>query len=74
MLIDNLIPKKKPEMRKNYESFLITEGKVKTELEKLAEDLRYVLEEGYSDRVIFENMIAVENEIGRVKEKLRGVV
>lgn len=57
-------------------SYFITEGKVKTSLEKDAEDLSWVIRKGYDDETIMFYVKNVEAEIKNLKknEKLKEVV
>lgn len=65
---------KKKERKKEEDTFFITEGKIKTDLESRADELRYALEEGYSDQTVLNNAMLVEAEINNLKKKLEAVV
>jgi len=53
------------------DTFMITEGKIKTDLEQYADDLRFVLRKGFSDQDVWNAMLIAEAEIEELKEKLR---
>jgi hypothetical protein len=65
---------KKKKVKSDKDTFKITEGKIKTNLETYAEDLRFSIEEGYSDQDIINNAMVVEAEIENLKKKLKDVI
>jgi hypothetical protein len=65
---------KKKKVKSDKDTFKITEGKIKTNLEKYAEDLRFSVEEGYSDQDVMNNAMVVEAEIENLRKKLKDVI
>jgi hypothetical protein len=60
--------------QRTYETHNIVDNKVKTDLMDLSGDLHYAMEEGMSDQQIMFNAMAVQQEIGRLQEKLKGML
>jgi hypothetical protein len=55
-------------------TYFITEGKVKTDLERTADELRYAIEEGYPDEDILALAGNVESSINLLRTRLKEVV
>jgi hypothetical protein len=60
--------------KKTIETFRITNGKIPTELQKMSGDLSWTIEEGYSDQQIMFHAVIVEDEIKKLRGKLKEVM
>ena len=52
------------------DTYKIADGKVKTDMEKNADELRFAVEEGYSDQDILVLAESVNSELQRLKKVL----
>lgn len=59
---------------KNQETHKIAKGDAGQQLGKLSEDLRFAVDEGYSDEAILSIADQLQSEIGRTKSKVRSVL
>jgi hypothetical protein len=56
------------------DTFLITEGKIKTGIREISENLAFAVEEGYSDQDIMNWIDSVEVEGRYLRKKLNKVI
>ena len=59
---------------REHETFKITDGKIKTDLQERAGELAHSIEEGFPDQTIMFHATMVKHEIEELQKKLKDVM